>query len=640
MSIRFRLNSIELATDGGTVKHSFSGPLTVLTGPVGVGKSTLFELVKHALGGTARIAPVARDHITHVQIEVQIADQTLRLSRWITGPKAAEIEIHDVLENIALGSFPVSPGKGGDASTTASSVLLTAMGLPTDVVATSKTRTSRITFNNVWSFIYVEQREIDRSVARNNDTYLEPARKTTFELLFGLTDSTVLKLREQVLKSQETLNLAMNEERAVMSFLDDSRVRTQREAVAAAEAAERDRAAAEAQLASLQTDANALRGQVGVVRDLLLQARERLAQLTSQQRELDIAGDEQTRMLRRLRDRVIEAERGEQASQILAPIEFVICPRCAQSITDRAHDKDACRLCLQPEPRLDPREAPTSTEAEQVTSQLLEVETLLTFTDRERSSVEARINVARDDLMKLEALLDERTRDFVSPRLEQYADAAAALARSDEVLSAMEGVLRQWDRVNDLKLTRVAAEEMVAQAKSSLKVAADSLASVRSELLSALSSGYQEMVTRLGVPTVERAYIDTKNYLPFANGDRFDRISTGGITTALVTAYWLTVLATALRERETKYPTLLIIDTPRKSIGVQNAQMADELYRQLDTLASAYGNRMQVIVADNDIPKDISKRWQDLRFDYEHPTVPSVPHPGPAGVTPLDVDEA
>lgn len=68
--------------------------------------------------------------------------------------------------------------------------------------------------------------------------------------------------------------------------------------------------------------------------------------------------------------------------------------------------------------------------------------------------------------------------------------------------------------------------------------------------------------------------------------------------------------------------------------------MADELYRQLDTLASVYGDRMQVIVADNDIPKDISKRWQDLRFDYDHPTIPTVPHPGPAGVTPIDRDEA
>lgn len=640
MSIRIRLKSIALATDGGPVRHQFVGPLTVLTGPVGVGKSTLFELAKYAIGGKARIAPVARDHITQVQIELEIADETLRLTRALAGATASQVEIHDVRAGETLGLFQVKPDRSGDATRTVSSALLGAMGLPTDVVATSKTRTTRITFNNVWSFIYVEQREIDRSVARNNDTYSEPARKTTFELLFGLTDPNVLKLREQELKAQGALDAAQVDERAVTAFLADSRTRTQPEATAAAEAAEQSRLAAAEQLASLQQEADTVRGQVGVVRDLVLQAREQLAELQSEQRELAVANDEQSRLLKQLRDRAAEADRATQAATILGPIEFVICPRCAQSITSRSHDEGTCRLCLQPEPVQNAEDAPASTaEADRVASQIDEVQTLLEFTTSERSAVDSRLLVARENLAKLEALLDERTRNFVSPRLEQYADAAAALARSETMLASMEDVLRQWDRANDLKLARVSAENKLDEAKSALKAAQDSLESVRTQLLTALSADYQEIVTRLGVPTVKHAEIDPKSYLPFANGDRFDKISTGGITTGLVTAYWLTVLATALRERQTNYPTLLIIDTPRKSIGAQNARMADELYRQLDTLASEYGDRMQVIVADNDVPKDISKRWQDLRFDYDHPTVPTVPHPGPAGVTPIDRDE-
>lgn len=640
MSIRIRLNRIDLATDGGSVSHRFTGPLTVLTGPVGVGKSTLFELVKYAIGGNARIAPVARDHITQVQIELEIADQTLRLTRTLAGPKSSEVEIQDVRAGETLGSYPVAPGRTGETAQTASSLLLGAMGLPTDVVATSNTRTSRITFNSVWSFIYVEQREIDRSVARNNDTYSEPARKTTFELLFGLTDTTVLKLKKQALTAKESLTNALLEERAVTAFLADSNTRTQAEVTAAAESAERDHAAAAEQLALLQHGADTVRGQVGVVRDLVLQAREQLGELQHQQRELALTNDEQARLLTQLRDRASEAERARQATSILGPIEFVICPRCAQSITDRPHDAGTCRLCLQPEPTQDPGATPPTAEADRIVSQIEEVQTLLAFTTTERSKVDSRLAVAGENLVKLEALLDERTRDFVSPRLEQYADAAAALARSEEMLAGMEGVLRQWDRASDLRLARVSAEDTLAEAKSALKSAEESLEAVRAQLLTALSADYQELVIRLGVPTVERAHVDPRNYLPFANGDRFDRISTGGITTALITAYWLTVLATALRERQTNYPTLLIIDTPRKSIGAQNAQMADELYHQLDILAATYGDRMQVIIADNDIPKDITKRWQDLRFDYEHPTIPTVPHPGPAGVTPLDRDEA
>ncbi len=38
MSTRFRLDAVELSTTNGVVRHEFPAPLTVLSGPVGVGK--------------------------------------------------------------------------------------------------------------------------------------------------------------------------------------------------------------------------------------------------------------------------------------------------------------------------------------------------------------------------------------------------------------------------------------------------------------------------------------------------------------------------------------------------------------------------------------------------------------------------
>jgi hypothetical protein len=638
VSVRLRINSIELDTDGGIVKHSFSGPLTVLSGPVGVGKSTLFELIKHAIGGNARIAPVVRDHIRGVSVQLEVADLALRLTRRI-GADANRVDIRDLQEGRDLGSFLVNTGKKDDPASTISSMLMKSMGLPIDVFATSKTRSSRITFNNVWSFVYVEQREIDRSVARNNDSWSEPARKTTFELLFGLTDSTFLELRKKERETEERVAASAKEESAVSAFLSDSRTRTRSEAITVADDQRRRKMDAEKRLASLQDQANSVRGEVGVVRDLVLQAREEMGELQRKQREILLSRDDQARLLSHLRGRAAEVERAEKATSILAPIEFVICPRCTQALSNRVHDEGLCELCLQPEPAPDKFLTQRSAdEIRRVSAQVDEVQTLLSSTETERAALDERVDLARVNLTKLEGLLDERTRDFVSPRLEQFTDAAAELARAEAVLTAMDGVLRLWDRARDLELVRIAADEELDQVRQARKAAEAALIDVRQQLLDALSSDYREMVARLGVPTIKDAHVDQRSYLPFANGDRFDKISTGGITTALVTAYWLTVLATALRERQTSYPTLLIIDTPRKSIGAQNSHMADELYRQLDTLASANGDRMQVILADNDIPRDISKRWQDLRFDYDHPTVPTVSHPGPAHVTTLDAD--
>lgn len=639
MSTRMRINSIVLSTDGGEVRHDFRGPLTVLTGPVGVGKSTLFELVKHAVGGNARIAPVARDHVTSIQVDIEIGDQNLRLTRSLSGD-TSHVNVYDIREDIAIGKLPVSPGRNNsEISDTISSKLMESMDLPIDVYSTTRSRSTRITFNNVWTFIYAEQREIDRSIARNNDSYAEPARKTTFELLFGLTDYHVLDLRKQQLAAEEERSKALAEEELVLDFLQDSRTKTRADTERIVEEQRARRRAAEEHMERLQKEADVVRGEVGVVRDLVLQAREDVSRLQHDQRLVELEQQDRRRIIGRLESRIAEVERADQAEALLGPIKFVVCPRCAQSIRDRVHDEGTCELCLQPDPEPDPMLVRRSAdELSRISSQIEELQILLSSSEDQSSVLDRAITSARENLRELERALDERTNYFVAPRLEQFMDSASELARSEAILNAMEDVLRQWDRAQDLQLARASAERKVASISEKLLVAERALEETRNDLLTALSTDYQEMVNRLGVPTVTSAYVDSRNYLPFANTDRFDRISTGGITTALVTAYWLTVLATALRERRTRYPTMLIIDTPRKSIGQANAHLADELYRQLDILAEANGDRMQVIVADNDIPVDISKRWQDLRFDYENPTIPTVRHPGPANVDTLDMD--
>ena len=159
----------------------------------------------------------------------------------------------------------------------------------------------------------------------------------------------------------------------------------------------------------------------------------------------------------------------------------------------------------------------------------------------------------------------------------------------------------------------------------------------RRVILDDLSERYQAMVSELGIPTVERAQINPKNYLPMINGTQFDRISPGGgIRTSSIMAYWLTLLGAALQDSEAPYPGFLIIDSPRKAIP-DDSPLAEGLYRQLDALIAANGSKVQVIVADNGLPRGLEKRYRELRFSYAEPTVYALPHPGPANVPRIDV---
>ncbi|MFI7020637.1 hypothetical protein [Streptomyces sp. NPDC050164] len=56
--------------------------------------------------------------------------------------------------------------------------------------------------------------------------------------------------------------------------------------------------------------------------------------------------------------------------------------------------------------------------------------------------------------------------------------------------------------------------------------------------------------------------------------------------------------------RDILVPSLLMIDSPRKAFGnnASDRQRAEQICNRLKTLADAYGDRLQLIIADNDAP--------------------------------------
>ncbi|MFE9970064.1 hypothetical protein ACFYRD_04715 [Streptomyces hirsutus] len=68
-------------------------------------------------------------------------------------------------------------------------------------------------------------------------------------------------------------------------------------------------------------------------------------------------------------------------------------------------------------------------------------------------------------------------------------------------------------------------------------------------------------------------------------------------------------------------PSLLVIDSPRKAFGnnAPDRQRATEIYSRFRTLANAYGDRLQLIIADNDPPPVTSDSFGKVEIDYEKP---------------------
>lgn len=636
MTTRFRLESVGLVTDEGDVNFVFDSDLTVLAGPTGVGKTTLLELIKFGFGGDGHLAPVAVDHVISVELDVAIGDSELHLSRNLHPSRRRTVRAFDKRSREDLGDFGLS-----DAEPSLSSLLLGAMGLSTDMRAAPRSRTStrpgaRITFNDILTYLYIPQSAINRDIAHSQDSYREPKRKAVFEILFGLTNPGLLALRSRLNELHGEVLLAEREYDTVVAFLRDSGTASRFEVEMQLAEAQREQVrAAEAREALRNAVDPVVDRETLAIRDLLGEA----------ERNLGLANDRSATLNRQLADytderRKIESDlsrlrRMHDAGERLASIEFSVCPRCMQSVRDRDAPSDACRLCLQHDAVVASSNEDDTYEITQLEMQLAEIDSQLVGITAQREEVVTAIGDRARLISNLSSELDARTSERISPRLQAFDDLAQALARSRADQDRAEGLLRQWDRADDIGL--VARSKLTEQQE--LERAIDEAQAIlderRRQVIEELNDVFQSTVAAVGIPGVERASIDAESYLPRLNDQIYYRFSSaGGIMTATQISYWLSLLTVALRRRDTFYPAFLLIDSPR--LALNNAEALEAaLYRRLVTQVDANQGQVQLIVADNELPTEYRRDFDEVDFTYDSPTVSSIAHPGLRNVTTL-----
>lgn len=204
MSIKFRINQVSMRTSGGPVVYEFRSALTVLAGSVGVGKSTLFELIKHGLGGgEALLADVVETSVTSVTLNITVGDQQFQLTRSTSPREWNRVRVFDINEQQSKPDHFVDKEEP-----TLNSLLLDALDLPDDMRAAassgSTNQGARITFNDVFKYMYISQGEINKQIAGSGDGYYQPKRKAVFEVLFDLTSPEILDLRSQMATARES----------------------------------------------------------------------------------------------------------------------------------------------------------------------------------------------------------------------------------------------------------------------------------------------------------------------------------------------------------------------------------------------------------------------------------------------------
>ncbi|MFI1622497.1 hypothetical protein ACH4VT_36885 [Streptomyces lydicus] len=633
MAVNLRIVSLTVTTAEAEQTYRFDRPATVITGPIGTGKSSLLMLFKHALGGSAMLTPAVRENVLSVQAEVVAGGEHVVLRRAIEGDAADTVDLLDPRSLTLERSLPLRAGNG---LTTLSDHLLDALGFPREQVAARRegaARPQNLTFNDLYAYVYLQAREIDRQVVGHLDSWFGTKRRELFRLMFGLTDSALMELKRTTSQLLDKLKARTAEHDNVSAFLAASDPRSDDELRAELMQLRDTLQRAESGLASLRTE---LEEQTAADTALRHELQNAIRAARQAEEEVSAAADlveARHAVVAQVHLDLSRLARSATAIEQLSPFEFVVCPRCMQSLAARAVENGHCLVCLQP----DPVDADVDPAAIEETRMALQQQ--LEDAQRIQQSDETHLQTAQERSQQLSFVvaslrrqLDAQTRDAVAPRFDAIAEASSRVAGLKATIDAITQLRESWARVRtiDADIRSIKAER--SRVNKAIKAKSEQLKASQT-LVDDLSTEFGRLLTGWNLPWVDTAVIDRDTYLPVVNGQPFESLqaSGGGIATSVNLAYSLTLLAFGLDHADVLAPSLLVIDSPRKAFGNNESdrQRAAEIYSRFRTLADAYGERLQLIIADNDPPPITSDSFGKVEFDYDHPMVPGVDHPGP-----------
>lgn len=625
MATDFQIRKVSL---GGTDKpHSWEFPLgvTVIAGDSGGGKTSLLNLITYGLGGGATITKTVADAADCVILEVDVGGRSLQMTRRFATRKS----VVDVRED---GGAPVEHStQRGNKRPWISDLLLGSLGIPSVQVPQSRSpkshRLTSISFQDVFAYCYLDQDQIDRSTVFDNDSPGRgPKRPWTFELLFGLIDSTVAGFeatREELAEEKEQrekrlLSVEQFVEMKQLPATSEELSRRLKEIDAETEMVVDTLTATERELDQAIAETAGGRNEVAV-------SEERLRSALAEQQRIEVELSEVTRAANQLERDLATAREGEAAGEVLDPIGYEVCPRCEQQLLGRQAEPGHCSVCLQVEPEL---ESLPDVDTATISGQLDETRALAAQLASARRDAERQVGQSKKDLDTARRVFAER-RDRASDPFRRR------IGELQDRLGVLRGEHRTLTAGVPLDQALQDERRQLADTGPRISKLADNASRRREELSPAykrveeLSEAFDEILRRFTLPWLETAEVDSKSYLPVVNGLGLRELSSGGMKTTTNVAYYLAVLVTALRDQDVLVPGFLMLDSIRKASGAGDEDLArsDRIYGYLQTLQEMrkpprpLPRDFQLIVVDNDMPKQFEAHFNTIRIDLQNPLI-------------------
>ena len=607
----------EINLVGGARTVQFQQGLNLVRGDITTGKTTLIRLIHAFLGSIPSNLPPETAAVRAISGRVLLGAREWRVYRPMVTTNEAPVEVASIEVEEDVEGFAVrlpAAGQGGYGD-----FLLSQLGLP--IVSVPRARReptnelSPVTINDYLLYCIVTGDDLDTQVFGHRHPFRDLKRRWVFEIAYGLYDEEMANLAASLRRVDLEIRASESESEVIRQFLAGTTIGKPDEL-------EVQLAAQEARLTELKAQATGLGpasgsepgDQIGQTRARLLNARGELdtvrADIRQHQAQLRDLG-ELKRQLTGLSKRLT---RSIVADEWMVDFDFVVCPRCGQDVDQHRAESPICYLCEQPEPTSAPDRDALIREQDRVTYQIAETDQLIA--DRTKTLDELRLH--EEDLVgtlaTVSSHLDDLTQAFVSAQAAELQGVAAETATVTANVEWIKRYLTLVDRQADQSGHLDALRERKAELEERIEAHGSSV-SAADENIDALERRIVDYLTRLHVPQLGdllTVKINRTTYLPEVSTRTFDELSSQGLKTLVNVAHALAHHTVAI-DRGLAMPGLLILDGVSANSGKEGFEgdRIVDMYKLFDEVAGEYGDQLQLIIVDNDLPPAVADELAD-----------------------------
>jgi hypothetical protein len=559
--------------------------------------------MKAMLGGdVSSLPPEVTGSTQAISARIKLRDETYSMLRQLVSTPSSRVEVAGPSEALRL---PLSRTTVTQEETY-KDWLLRKLGLPRLEVPSAPTRAESdptpVTISDYLLYCFMSQRDVAEGVFGHTDTFKNIKRKYVFEILYGRYNVVMAELQEELREVDAKIRQIRAQKESFESVLGGTPWENRAELLSQRDAIMhglREVEASSTELASLARIAVPASAQMSA----------RLRELDAQIAEHESQHENQVRSIHRLEElvdqlhaQIAKLTRSIVADELLAEIDFVLCPRCGSDLDSHRAEEGLCPLCLQ-QPQYSPGRDALIEEQDRLDAQVRETVDLVQAHRIAVDNHDARIVELRHKRSDLGAELDYASASFVSDSAQTMKQAAAHRAELAERVKRLDDYLLLYDRLDDLGLTIGELERRSVQLRAQIDAESDKEGHF-AERIGRLEANLRTCLETIGLPDFvdpATARIDRDSYLPVINDRSFSQLSSPGLKLLVNVAHAVAHHQTAL-DLDLKLPGFLVVDGLGSYLGHEGFDRDRLLaaYGLLKDFAESNRGRVQVIVADND----------------------------------------